>query len=269
MLLLSVLAALWMRLSPPHPVQWGRAVRAIRAMQRDPERSDLIFELNAALAGDDVERQFQFFLAEPDAPELLRRRPSLLALLSDFSRLRALPPDTLGHAYLRLMEANGRTADGLRRESEKVASYLRLSPGAERRWYTERVHCVHDLLHVLTGYGQDPAGEAALLAFYDGWNAQRRRVRVVRFGMITSLLSGPRATWLRAARFSLWARRRGKDARIPLSFAWESALPRPLDEVRAALRIDAPRRAHPEGVLQGGVDTPWRAIPFSEAPPVR
>ena len=99
-------------------------------MQRDPSRTDQVFELNVALAGDDYERQFQSFLSEPDGHDLLDARPSLLDALADFQKLRALPANSLGREYLFLMESNGYTADGLRREAESVDEFARTSPRA-------------------------------------------------------------------------------------------------------------------------------------------
>ena len=158
------------------------------------------------------------------------------------------------------MEANGHDADGLRRAAAEIAEFAELHPGPARAWYAERGNCTHDLLHVLAGYGQDQAGESALLAFTDGWLSQQRRMRVVRFGMVASLLSSPPRSMLRAIGFSWRARRRGRRARIPRAYRWEDALARPLAEVRAELAIEAPDVAHPGGVLQGA-EAPWSLGP--------
>ena len=135
----------------PRKVDWRRAFRAIQLMRADPNRTDQVFELNVALDNGDSERQFQVFLAEPGGPALLEERPSLLERLADFDALRALPPDSLGANYLRVMEAAGFDADGLRREAAKVTEFAELHPGQERAWLAERGSCVHDLLHVVTG----------------------------------------------------------------------------------------------------------------------
>ena len=79
----------------------------------------------------------------------------------------------------------------------------------------------------------------------------------MRFGLVASVFSGPRGSRLRAARFSLRARRRGVRARIPLAYRWEQALARPLSEVRAELRVAPVEQAHPAGILSGGMEAPW------------
>ena len=226
-------------------------------MRRDPNRTELIFELNVALAGDDYERQFQAFLAEPHAEALLARRPSLLDALSDFDGLRDLPKTSLGNRFVVSAESSGLTPDGLRAEARRVLEFRELHPGLERTWFVERNNAVHDLLHILTGYGQDPAGEAALLAFYDGWQSQRRRMRVVRFGMVAAMLSAPRGSRRAALQSTRAARARGKAARISLSYGWEGALARPVERVREELRIAPSYVHHPDGVIRGDLRTAW------------
>ena len=137
-------------------VDWRRAMNAIQTMRQDPQRTDQVFELNVALDGGDSEKHFRGFLGESDGAELLYERPVLLDALADFERLRSLPRGSLGSAYVAMMEGNGYSADGLRREAAKVEEFAELHPGAARSWFAERGGCIHDLLHVVTGYGQDP-----------------------------------------------------------------------------------------------------------------
>ncbi|MEO0759890.1 MAG: Coq4 family protein [Cyanobacteria bacterium J06648_16] len=60
--------------------------------------------------------------------------------------LRSLPPDTLGHAWAEHLDANG------------LDPFVR---GPRRQQ-------LHDGIHVLTGYGTDPVGEAEVQAFLLG-----------------------------------------------------------------------------------------------------
>jgi ubiquinone biosynthesis protein COQ4 len=237
--------------NPRKHADWPRAFRAIRRMQLDPERTDQVFELNVALDGGDAERRFQQFRALPGGPSLLEEAPVLLDSLSDFEALRRLEPGSLGRAYLHLMESNGYSADGLRSAAAEIEEFATLHPGVERTWFAQRENCVHDLHHTVTGYGQDAAGETALLAFIDGLYCQTFRVRVVRFGMIASLVSSPPASFPRTLAFCIKARRRGAKARIASDYRWEEKLGDPLTSVRRELRIESLRRVHPRGVLQG------------------
>ena len=225
--------------APTRP-DWPRAFRALRVIRADPDRTDQVFELNVALDGGDSERQFQALLAEPGGADLLRDSPELLDHLTDVAALEALPPDTLGAAYLALMRANAHDPDGLHRAAERIQEFAALHRGAARTWWMERQSCVHDLLHLLTGYGQDQAGETALLAFTDGLYGRRHRMRVVRFGMIASVLSAPWGSKWRTLVFAWQARRRGKRSRIPFGYRWEEALKQPTKELRAQLGVAPP-----------------------------
>src|SRR5262249_2090987 len=127
-------------------------------------------EIIEALAGQSFERSFQRFTASREGRRLLIERPSLLAALSDRTALRALPDGSLGRAYLAFMESGDLTADGLVEADATAAQRspqpLQLDP--DRQYVGDRTRDMHDLWHVLTGYGMDEAGEAANLAFTFG-----------------------------------------------------------------------------------------------------
>jgi len=239
----------------PLHVDWRRALRAVRALRGRTDDIQYAFEVMIALDGGQMEAMHQRFLAEPGAATLLAERPSLLATLTDFEALRRLPATSFGRVYLAIMEESGYGADGLRKASQLAAGLEEILPGADRQWFIERSGCVHDLLHVLTGYGQDWAGEASLLAFDCGLAPLRARV----VGLAGTALTAPwwPAFWVHRYLRRAWLR--GRRARIPLSFRWERALPRPLEAVRRQLAIEPIAIAHPRGVLAGGQKHgPWR-----------
>ena len=74
---------------PHRPVQWRRAARALWQMMGNYD-SRLIMDYAVALEGDDGERGFQDFLAQPGARELDRDRPCLAAIMDDWDRLEQL-----------------------------------------------------------------------------------------------------------------------------------------------------------------------------------
>jgi len=239
----------------PRRIDWRRALRAIRALRKQTDDIQHAYEVMIALDGGQVEALYQRFLAEPGAAALLTEKPSLLTTLADFATLRRLPPASFGRAYLTLMEGTGYGADGLRQASQLAVGLEEILPGRDRQWFIERSGCIHDLLHVLTGYGQDWAGETSLLAFDCGLAPLRARV----VGLIGTALTAPWWPALRVHRFLRRAWIRGKRARIPLSYRWEDALPRPLDEVRRDLVVEPLALAHPNGILVGGqTHGPWR-----------
>jgi ubiquinone biosynthesis protein COQ4 len=106
---------------------------------------------------------------------------------------------------------------------------------------------MHDLWHVLTGYGRDEAGEAANLSFSFA-HTPFRGIALILFGIaISPLPDGTgRGAWLRYL-YSAW--RRGRRCAWLPAVRYEELLPRPLEEVRRTLRIAPADAVHPEGVI--------------------
>ena len=83
--------------SPPErPVEWLRAVRALRALLNDPEQTEKALEIFLALDGAHNEGFFQRMLADPQGRRLLGDRPCLLSRLSDREALARLPGGSFG-----------------------------------------------------------------------------------------------------------------------------------------------------------------------------
>lgn len=237
---------------PPPPrqpaIEWRRAWRAMRRLMTHPEETEQAFEAISALSGRDFERTFQRFVAHPDGRALYVARPSLFDAVSDRAALRALPPGSFGRAYAEFMDAAGLDAQGLvdaESKSEAAARFEDTEPN--REWFGHRVRDMHDLWHVLTGYGRDEAGEAANLAFSFA-HLPYRGVALILFGIaVNSPPDGVgRSAWLRYL-YRAWKRGRGS-AWLP-AVPYEQLLPRPIEEVRQMLRIAPARAAHPHGVI--------------------
>lgn len=206
----------------------------MRALTRDPERTDLVFVVIRALAGDAAERVYRRVMADPVGRRILEERRSLLATLSRLDDLRALPADTLGHAYAAFMDSQGLSAGGLVEASRSPTADDEVRYLDDRaRCLGERLRDMHDLWHVVTGYNRDLVGEAALLAF--SWAQTRNRgvglivlvalARLWRFG----LRDGVRTV--------LEGHRRGRRAAFLPAADWEALLGRPLVEVRRTLHV--------------------------------
>jgi ubiquinone biosynthesis protein COQ4 len=214
------------------PVQ---AWRAIRALLADPDDTAQVFRIIDALSGRSGERLFARFRATPTGARILEERRSLLGTLSDRDALRALPEGTLGRIYADFVSREQLSADGLVAASAEGGRQVDF--GAERRLVGERLRDMHDLWHVVTGYGRDLVGEAALLAFS---YAQTRNRGV---GFIVAV------AWWRAGRAGAGFRRmieeayrRGKRSAWLPAADWEALLSKPLGDVRAELRLGSPPR---------------------------
>jgi len=211
------------------------AWRAIRALLRDPDDTKRVFDVIDALSGRSGERLFERFRATPSGARILAERRDLLASLRDRERLLALPPGSLGRRYAEFMGREQISADGLVEASQEGGRGPDPALPAERRLVGARMRDQHDLWHVVTGYGRDLVGEAAVLAFT---YAQTRNRGIGLIVAVAYWRGGSAAPWFRP--FLREAYRRGKRAAWLPAADWEALLPRPLEEVRAELGLGEP-----------------------------
>jgi ubiquinone biosynthesis protein COQ4 len=140
------------------------AAMAIIRLMRNPQDTAQVFLLTEALRGHSTRINYEVFAASPGGAKILAERRSLLAALSDRPRLAALPEGTLGRCYADFMAEENLTAEGL---VELAAQTIKPMPQVDEglRLYAHRMRDMHDLYHVLTGYGRDELGEVCVLAF--------------------------------------------------------------------------------------------------------
>ena len=117
---------------------------------------------------------------------------------------------------------------------------------AHRLFFFERLTAMHDLWHVLTGYGIDVAGEATLLSF----SFPQIGNRPLAFLTVLAFVTGPKREGLHFQRVLWQAFRRGRAATFLPAAHYEALLPLPLDRVRRQLGIRDARKAHPRGVVR-------------------
>jgi ubiquinone biosynthesis protein COQ4 len=209
------------------------ALRAIRALLRDPDDTAQVFRIVDALSGRTRDRVFRRFRATPTGARILQERRSLLKCLSDRDALLTLPAGSLGRSYADFVTREQLSADGLAAASAESGAAAAEDP--DRRLVGERLRDMHDLWHVVTGYGRDLVGEAALLAFTFA------QIRNPGIGFIVAV------AWLRARGDFAPARallrqgfQRGRSAAWLPGADWEALLSQPLAEVRRALRVGDP-----------------------------
>jgi ubiquinone biosynthesis protein COQ4 len=212
------------------------ALRALRALARDPDDTGQVFKIVAALSGDTQGRMLRRLQSSETGRRLLAERRSLAELLLDRERLRALPEDSLGRAYLRFCERHGITADGLIAASEQGDFSDRT---ADEQFVATRMRDAHDLWHVVAGYQTDLTGEASVLALTV---AQTKNPGIALIVLVAYLrhggLHGGRPVLRRAFARGLRA------AWLPAA-DWEALLVRPLDEVRRELGLGDPPHYKP------------------------
>ena len=158
-----------------------------------------------------------------EGQRLLAERPRLNASAVSLATMAAHPPGSLGHAYAAYFDANGITPfDPPLLPVETNQDYL-----------ATRLREVHDVFHVVTGYGTDDIGELELQWFNMGnlgWGPLPLIVFAASFVMGRMKKYG--GVW-RVARRALAAYRRGRRSRTLASVMWEDYWRMPVRDVAA------------------------------------
>ncbi|MEW4468074.1 Coq4 family protein [Parasphingorhabdus sp. JC815] len=228
-----------------------KAFRHFRNLIADKEDTAEVFHIIEALAGKAFVRNAKDFLKSPHAQELMERNVDLPAMLDNHDKLRELPADSLGQAYVRFMEREGLTAAGLVAESESLGTDNRKRNDITE-WFGNRMRDTHDLLHVLTGYGRDALGEQCVLGFTYSQNPNLGILFIAYAGALEMKKQSPsNAPVLRAVREG---QRLGKAAKRLAYYDIEKILAMPIGEARAFLNIGKPtyyQQAHRAYEAQG------------------
>ena len=95
-----------------HRIQPLVAIRALRRLLQNPEKTEEVFIILRALTGRSVLNAFDQFKSMPKAAILTKER-DLVALLDNRQALKALPEGSLGRAYLQFVEREAISAGGL------------------------------------------------------------------------------------------------------------------------------------------------------------
>lgn len=146
------------------PIRPLVALRALRGIQKNPEDTQQVFVLTEALRGRSGLQLVHRFEEHPSGRKILKQRRSLLAILQNHAALELLPEGSLGRAYLDFMKSEQLSAQALVDSAKNTGLY---KPGntSDRVYLGSRLRDMHDLFHVLTGYGRDELGEMCVLAF--------------------------------------------------------------------------------------------------------
>ncbi len=215
---------------------WGRAVRAMNRLFANKEDTSQVFEIMHALNGASYARDYARLLATPEGGRIAYERVELADRLLDQGWVTTFPPGSVGAAYVDFLTTEHLSAQGMIDESHKGVPPEELDQRHPYAWYFRRIRDVHDVWHVLTGYGRDALGELCLVAFsYQethglGW------ALIAGGGFLRA--HGPAAG--RARRAILEARRRGKRSGWMPGEDYERLMFEPLEEARRRLRLTPP-----------------------------
>lgn len=225
-------------LAPARPVQAFRPFAAyghFRRLVADKEDTAQVFYMGECLPSGRFKTLAEAFCASAKGRALMASEAYLPDILDDHESLLRLPAGSVAHAYVAFMRREGLSAAGLV-EASTV-------PGVERhpdqlQWFNDRLRDLHDLAHILTGYGRDALGEQCVLGFTSAQYYDRTEWIIAWLGaleMATKVKA--KAPFFRAV---AEARRHGAVAAKIYEQDLRALLAEPLDAARARMGIGSP-----------------------------
>ena len=230
----------------PLKIHWREGWRAFVASTRDPDDTAAAIRMIGAFEGKSGEREFKRFWNSSSGQAILNRKTRLLDALNDRAGLGRMPEGSFGRTYLAWVEEEAISAQDLANISEDERARANMGIGKEddpRKIYYDRLREMHDLLHVLTGYGRDLVGESGVLAFTYSQTRSSGIGSLSASAYLLSFLPDPSKAFTRAHATELRrvirdAHRRGRRAHWLTDADFEALLPQPLEQVRHLYRIE-------------------------------
>ena len=216
-----------------HRLRPVAALRAMRKLLRNREDTQQVFLLIEALRGKTTLRQFARFRQTETGRAVLSENRRLLDRLSDRASLAGLPAGSLGRAYYDFMASENLSAEGL----VEMSQIPRPPASDEVTLFRERHREMHDLLHVVTGYGRDPLGEASLVAFSYAQTGLKGFAVIAAFAARRIARSRPGQP---VRRVVFEGYRHGRSAGWLSGADWEALLAHPVEAIRAQFAVKPP-----------------------------
>ncbi len=222
----------------PYRLRPLTAVRAMRRLIADKEDTQQVFEIMRALNGRSTLNGYHRLLRTREGARQAYRRLELAELLDDRAYVEAFAPGTLGHAYAEFTRREGLSSQGLAEESRKGLKPEEIVVEHPVAWFGRRTRDIHDLWHVLTGYGRDALGEACLVAFSYAQTGGLGWAFIAASAAFQYWRHDRRQPYVQA----IWeGYRNGRAAEWLLGQDYETLLSQPLFAARAQLNIREPR----------------------------
>ncbi|MEO7026773.1 MAG: Coq4 family protein [Caulobacteraceae bacterium] len=147
-----------------YAIEPRRAWTAFRRLIADKEDTRQVFEIMRALAGQSIPKGYARMLKTTEGGRQAFLAEEFADRLQDDAWLASLPEGSVGAAYRAFIAPRGLSAYGLAEESRKLPD-VEIDTPHPVAWYARRLRDVHDVWHVLTGYGTDALGEVCVVAF--------------------------------------------------------------------------------------------------------
>ncbi|MET0286543.1 MAG: Coq4 family protein [Polyangiales bacterium] len=213
---------------PEQPSYLRRALVALRAfgvLSKDQAHGIAAPMLSLSMDAEIFRKLVATYAANEEGRTLLRERPDLQAGTIDLVGLRTLPEGTLGKLLAHYYEENG------------IAPFASPYPARnDVEYLAKRYRELHDMVHIVTGYGTDPISELELQAFVYGNLGLRHPVLILTLtGIFMPMQLPPIWTYFPKLRA---AYRHGKaSADVALRPRYERYWSTPIEDVRRAVGL--------------------------------
>lgn len=161
----------------PHgPIRPLEAWRAFWDLVADRDNTIHVFRFFMAVNGKTAGKSFRRFLASDFGRKMLADPHYIDRILLDRASLEAAGPGTVAATYLHYLDSENLHPLGVHQAAKDAAPELweRMERDYPEYAVMRRTTAIlHDLYHVLTGYGRDPLGEAVLLEFAGAQSGNR------------------------------------------------------------------------------------------------
>ena len=167
-------------------------------------------------------------LADPTGRRILRQRPRISSKTLSVEKLRQLPANSVGRAYVGWLDREGVSPD--------TRSQVRYIDDEECAYVMQRYRECHDFFHALTGLPIVKEGEVALKTF------EFANTLIPMTGL-SMLAVGTMKAQERSRFWSIympWAIRNGARSKEVINVFWEEELERDVDDLRKELGIEQP-----------------------------
>lgn len=141
------------------------ARRAMDALSANPDDTAAAIRAITAMSGKSGERCFRRFKRSVTGARILQEKRELADALADIDCLGMMPHGSLGKEIWNFYTVEQLSIQGLQEASEAAQGGGSDGADTDEARFGRRLRDLHDVFHVLTGYGRDILGEIACLAF--------------------------------------------------------------------------------------------------------
>ncbi len=219
-----------------HPLQIRQALTALGRLKDNKEDTGQVFEIIRALSGRTASRGYHRMLSLPEGARQAYLGDELSANLTDPTQLAGFALGTVGARYREFVGLRDLSADGLADESRKIGD-PDVDAAHPVAWYTRRLRDIHDIWHVLTGYGTDRLGELCILSLTHAQTKAPGVLTVAIAGGLDMVRINPKQPYAKAI-YEAWRIGRGADWLPAVDYG--ALLLEPLDVAREKLRLQRP-----------------------------